>query len=59
MRSIHHSADLNHWSNFCHQSTFIRKFFSLHKKGQQKDIDKAKEYWREHLSLKEGKNEKV
>ncbi len=25
------------------------------KKGQQKDIDKAKSYWQEHLSLKRGK----
>lgn len=26
-----------------------------YKKGQQKDIDKAKEYWHEYLSLKRGK----
>lgn len=26
-----------------------------YKKGQQKDITKAKEYWRDHLSLKRGK----
>lgn len=26
-----------------------------YKKGQQRDINKAKEYWREHLSLKKGK----
>lgn len=30
-----------------------------YKKGQQRDIDKAKEYWRDHLSPKRGKNEKV
>lgn len=30
-----------------------------HKKGQQKDIDKAIQYWRDHLSLKEVENEKV
>ena len=30
-----------------------------YKKGQQKNIDKAKEYWREYLSLKKGKNEKA
>ena len=29
--------------------------FGGHKKGQQKDIDKAQEYWREYLSLKRGK----
>jgi hypothetical protein len=29
------------------------------KKGQQTDIDKAKEYWKDYLSLKRGKNEKV
>lgn len=29
------------------------------KKGQQRDIDKAIEYWREHLSLKRGKDEKI
>lgn len=29
------------------------------KKGQQRDIDKAKEYWREHLSQKRGKDEKI
>jgi putative component of toxin-antitoxin plasmid stabilization module len=30
-----------------------------YKKGQQKDIIKAKEYWREYLSPKRGKNEKA
>lgn len=30
-----------------------------YKKGQQKDIDKAKEYWRDHLLQKRGKDEKV
>ncbi len=35
--------------------TFLILLFGGNKKGQQKDIDKAKEYWREHLSLKRGK----
>ncbi len=29
------------------------------KKGQQKDIVRAKKYWQDHLSLKRGKNEKI
>lgn len=29
------------------------------KKHQQKDIDKAKEYWLDHLSLKRDKDEKI
>lgn len=36
-------------------NTFLILLFGGHKKGQQKDIDKAKEYWREHLLLKGGK----
>jgi putative addiction module killer protein len=36
-------------------NTFLILLFGGNKKGQQKDIDKAKEYWREHLSLKRGK----
>jgi putative addiction module killer protein len=34
---------------------FLILLFGGNKKGQQKDIDKAKEYWRDHLSLKRGK----
>lgn len=30
-----------------------------YKKGQQKNIDKAKEYWHEYSSLRKGKNEKT
>ena len=30
-----------------------------YKKGQQKNIDKAREYWREYVSQKRGKNEKT
>ena len=35
--------------------TFLILLFGGNKKGQQRDIDKAKEYWRDHLSLKRGK----
>jgi len=35
--------------------TVLVLLFGGHKKGQQKDIDKAQEYWREYLSLKGGK----
>jgi putative addiction module killer protein len=35
--------------------TFLIVLFGGNKKGQQKDIEKAKEYWRDHLSLKRGK----
>jgi hypothetical protein len=34
---------------------WVRIRFGGHKKGQQKDIDKAQAYWREYLSLKRGK----
>lgn len=30
-----------------------------YKKGQQKDIDKAKKYWQDYLALKRGKDEKI
>jgi len=33
--------------------------FGGYKKSQQKDINKSKEYWQEHLLLKRGKNEKI
>ena len=39
--------------------TCLILLFGGYKKSQQKDINKAKEYWREHLSQKGGKNEKV
>lgn len=35
--------------------TVLVLLFGGHKKGQQKDIDKAQGYWREYLSLKRGK----
>jgi putative addiction module killer protein len=35
--------------------TVLVLLFGGHKKGQQKDIDKEQEYWREYLSLKRGK----
>ncbi len=35
--------------------TVLVLLFGGYKKGQQKDIDKAQEYWREYLSLKRGK----
>lgn len=35
--------------------TVLVLLFGGHKKGQQKDIDKAQEYWCEYLSLKRGK----
>lgn len=37
------------------EDTFLILLFGGHKKGQQRDIDKAKEYWQDHLSLKRGK----
>jgi putative addiction module killer protein len=37
------------------RDTFLILLFGGHKKGQQRDIDKAKEYWRDHLSIKRGK----
>ncbi|MBI5345579.1 MAG: type II toxin-antitoxin system RelE/ParE family toxin [Chlamydiae bacterium] len=39
--------------------TFLILLFGGYKKSQQKDINKAKEYWRDHLSLRRGKNEKI
>lgn len=35
--------------------TVLVLLFGGHKKGQQKDIGKAQEYWREYRSLKRGK----
>ena len=35
--------------------TFLILLVGGNKKGQQRDIDRAKEYWRDHLSLKRGK----
>ncbi len=29
------------------------------KKGQQKDINKSKGYWKDHLSMRRGRNEKI
>lgn len=34
---------------------FLILLFGGNKKGQQRDIEKSKEYWRDHLSLKRGK----
>ena len=39
--------------------TLLILLFGGYKKQQQKDINKAKEYWKDHLSPKRGKNEKV
>lgn len=36
-------------------STFLILLFGGNKKGQQKDIQTAKKYWKDHLSLKRGK----
>ena len=35
--------------------TSLLLLFGGYKKGQQRSIDKAKEYWRDHLSPKRGK----
>lgn len=37
------------------KNTFLILLFGGSKKGQQRDIEKAKEYWLDHLSLKRGK----
>lgn len=39
--------------------TCLLLLFGGYKKSQQKDIHKSKEYWKDHLSIKRGKNEKV
>jgi len=39
--------------------TFMILLLGGSKKGQQKDINKSKEYWKDHLSMKRGKNEKI
>ncbi|MEI6241817.1 MAG: type II toxin-antitoxin system RelE/ParE family toxin [Chlamydiota bacterium] len=39
--------------------TFLILLFGGYKKAQQKNINKAKEYWQEHLALTRGKNEKI
>jgi putative addiction module killer protein len=35
--------------------TFLILLCGGYKKSQQKDINKAKEYWKDHLSIKRGK----
>ena len=35
--------------------TFLILLFGGYKKGQQRDINKAKEYWQDHLSLRRSK----
>jgi putative addiction module killer protein len=37
------------------KSTFLIFLLGGHKKGQQKDINKAKEYWLDHLSVNGGR----
>ena len=37
------------------KDTFLIFLLGGHKKGQQKDINKAKAYWLDHLSVKGGK----
>lgn len=41
------------------KDTFLILLAGGSKKSQQRDINKAKEYWLDHLSLKRGKNEKI
>ena len=39
--------------------TCLMLMFGGYKKSQQRDINQAKKYWLEHLSLKGGKHEKI
>src|SRR5271156_5100375 len=39
----------------CKKNTSLILLLGGYKKGQQKDINKAKEYWLDHLSVKIGK----
>lgn len=38
--------------------TFMILLLGGSKKGQQRDINKSKKYWKDHLLMKGGKNEK-
>lgn len=40
-------------------NTFLVFLLGGYKNGQQKNINKAKEYWKDHFSLKKGNHEKI